>query len=45
MKILIPASEGKAKILNSLDIKFEDTNFIFEEEVKQVVNLLELIML
>ncbi len=43
MKILIPASEGKAKILNASDTKFEDTNFIFEEEVRQVVNLLELI--
>ena len=43
MKILIPASEGKAKILNNSNIKFEETNFRFEKEIKQVVNLLELI--
>ena len=43
MKILIPASEGKSKITASTNLKFEDTNFMFEESVKQVVNLLELI--
>ena len=43
MKILIPASEGKAKVVASSDLKFEDTDFIFKESVKQVVNLLELI--
>ena len=43
MKILIPASEGKAKVLSSSELKFEDTNFIYEKEVQQVVNLLELI--
>ena len=43
MKILIPASEGKSKIIPSSNIKFEETNFMFEDSVKQVVNLLELI--
>ena len=43
MKILIPASEGKAKVSSSSEIKFEDTNFVYENEVRQVVNLLELI--
>ena len=43
MKILIPASEGKAKVTVSSDLKFEDTDFSFKESVKQVVNLLELI--
>ena len=43
MKILIPASEGKAKIANPMNLKFEDTNFEYKKEVKQVVNLLELI--
>ena len=42
MKILIPPSEGKAKI-KPQDIKFEDTNFQFERSVKQVVRLLNLI--
>ena len=42
MKILIPPSEGKAKI-KSQDIKFADTNFIFERSVKQVIRLLNLI--
>ena len=43
MKILIPASEGKAKVSSSSEIKFEDTNFVYQNEVRQVVNLLELI--
>ena len=43
MKILIPASEGKAKVSCSSEIKFQDTSFIYEKEVRQVVNLLELI--
>tara|TARA_Y100001970_G_C14002674_1_gene734220 strand:+ start:85 stop:783 length:699 start_codon:yes stop_codon:yes gene_type:complete len=43
MKILIPASEGKAKVIKTSNIKFEDTNFIFKNSVKQVVDLLELI--
>ena len=42
MKILIPPSEGKAKI-KPQEIKFEDTNFVFERSVKQVVRLLNLI--
>ena len=42
MKILIPPSEGKAKI-KPQEIKFEDTNFLFERSVKQVVRLLNLI--
>ena len=32
MKILIPPSEGKAKI-KPKDVKFEDTNFKFERSV------------
>tara|TARA_Y100000996_G_C22554609_1_gene655049 strand:+ start:3517 stop:4215 length:699 start_codon:yes stop_codon:yes gene_type:complete len=43
MKILIPASEGKSKIITSSNIKFENTDFMFEDSVRQVVNLLELI--
>ena len=42
MKILIPPSEGKSKI-KPQEIKFEDTNFVFERSVKQVVRLLNLI--
>ena len=42
MKILIPPSEGKAKV-KPQDITFEKTNFVFEKEVRQVVRLLELI--
>jgi len=42
MKILIPPSEGKAKVKNST-ILFEDTKFMFSKEVRQVVRLLELI--
>ena len=42
MKILIPPSEGKAKI-KPQEIKFSDTNFVFERSVKQVVRLLNLI--
>jgi len=43
MKILIPASEGKTKVVATSDLKFEDSNFQFNESVLQVVNLLELI--
>ena len=43
MKILIPASEGRAKVIKTSNLKFEDTNFIFQESVKQVVDLLKLI--
>ena len=43
MKILIPASEGKAKVSSASEIKFQDTSFVYEKEVRQVVNLLELI--
>jgi len=43
MKILIPPSEGKAKIQRPQNILFQDTNFIFERYVKQVVRLLNLI--
>ena len=39
MKILIPPSEGKAKI-KPQNIKFCDTKFIYERSVKQVVRLL-----
>ena len=42
MKILIPPSEGKAKI-KSLDILFKDTNFKFSKHTKQIVDLLCLI--
>ena len=42
MKILIPPSEGKAKI-KPQEIKFEDTNFSFERSVRQVVRQLNLI--
>ena len=43
MKILIPASEGKAKVSSSSEVRFEDTDFVYKKEVQQVVNLLELI--
>ena len=43
MKILIPPSEGKAKIQKPQDILFQDTSFIFEKHVRQVVRLLNLI--
>ena len=43
MKILIPPSEGKAKIQKPQNILFQDTNFIFEKYVKQVIRLLNLI--
>ena len=43
MKILIPPSEGKAKIQKPQDILFKDTNFVFEKYVRQVVRLLNLI--
>jgi len=42
MKILIPPSEGKAKI-KPQEVKFSDTNFVFGRSVKQVVRLLNLI--
>ena len=40
MLILIPPSEGKTKI-KSTGIKFNKTNFIFKNEVKIIVDLLE----
>jgi len=42
MKILIPPSEGKAKI-KSLDILFKDTDFKFSKYTQQIVDLLCLI--
>ena len=42
MKFLIPPSEGKSKI-KSTSIKFKDTNFVFEKQIKQIITLLELI--
>ena len=42
MKILIPPSEGKAKVKSTNTI-FSDTNFKFKKHVNQVVRLLELI--
>ena len=42
MKILIPPSEGKAKVKPTKTL-FGDTNFKFNREVNQVVRLLELI--
>ena len=42
MKILIPPSEGKARVKNK-SITFDKTNFKFEKSVSQVVRLLELI--
>ena len=43
MLILIPPSEGKAKIQKPQDILFQDTGFVFEKHVRQVVRLLNLI--
>ena len=42
MKILIPPSEGKARVKATNTI-FSDTNFKFKNNVNQVVRLLELI--
>ena len=42
MKYLIPPSEGKSKIVGS-GIKFQDTNFIYKQNVSEIVTLLELI--
>ena len=42
MKILIPPSEGKARV-KATGAKFSNTNFKFERHVNQVVRLLELI--
>ena len=42
MKYLIPPSEGKSKIKSS-GIKFKDTNFVYQQNVKEIVTLLELI--
>ena len=42
MKILIPPSEGKARV-KATNAIFSDTNFKFERPVNQVVRLLELI--
>ena len=43
MKILIPPSEGKAKIQRPQNILFQDTKFVYDRYVKQVVRLLNLI--
>ena len=42
MLILIPPSEGKAKVKSS-DVTFAETNFKFEREVNQIVRLLSLL--
>ena len=42
MKILIPPSEGKAKV-RSLEVVFKDTNFQFAQYTQQIVDLLCLI--
>ena len=42
MKILIPPSEGKAKVKPS-NVTFDNTGFHFERQVNQVIRLLELI--
>ena len=42
MLILIPPSEGKAKIKSS-NILFKDTNFKYEREVNQVVRHLSIL--
>jgi len=42
MKVLIPPSEGKAKV-KPQEVTFDKTNFIFKKEVNQVIRLLELI--
>ena len=42
MKILIPPSEGKAKV-RSLEVLFKDTNFQFAKYTQQIVDLLCLI--
>ena len=42
MKILIPPSEGKAKVKPTKTL-FSTTKFMFEREVNQVVRLLKLI--
>ena len=39
MKILIPPSEGKAKI-KSGEVRFSENNFKYEREVNQVLRLL-----
>ena len=42
MKILIPPSEGKAKV-RSLEVLFKNTNFQFAKYTQQIVDLLGLI--
>ena len=42
MKYLIPPSEGKAQATPQ-EIKFRDTDFIFKNQVKDIVALLELL--
>mgnify|MGYP001312703582 CR=1 FL=1 len=42
MKYLIPPSEGKSKIKGS-GIKFQDTDFVYKQNVSEIVTLLELI--
>ena len=43
MLILIPPSEGKNRIKRPLDTKFKNTDFLYMDEVAQVVRLLDLI--
>ena len=38
MKILIPPSEGKAKV-RSLEVLFKDTNFQFAKYTQQIVTI------
>ena len=40
MKILIPPSEGKTKVKSTGTIKFQDTGFIYNEYVSQIVKQL-----
>jgi len=44
MKILIPPSEGKTKVKSRNTIKFEDTDFIYDDHVNHIVTLLNLII-
>ena len=44
MKILIPPSEGKAKVKTTSSILFDDTDFIYDEYVDHIVTLLSLIV-
>ena len=40
MLILIPPSEGKSS-KNTTETKFDDTNFIFSKQVKEIVEILK----